>query len=431
LHFRNFGEVTMKRMVFPLLLIFACWLTAVSTQAEEATTTAPAVSVVQKSKRLALYLDGTWNEVDTNTNVWRMKALTAKMGNDGKPQLVYYEIGVNGFLGGTFGKGLDQNIKNAYEWLIENYDEGDEIFIFGFSRGAYTARSLAGLIAKLGILKPGSPIGVGQLYERYKRSDEETIWQLYELRDAGKLDNITLEERWMLKYSQPAKIKVVAVWDTVGTLGIPAFSIKGVSRSTLGFLHTGLRIHIENAYHALAIDEQRKDFAPTLWDVRHSNNPNEPHATPRSMQSVEQRWFVGAHANVGGGYNTDLLAQIPLRWIMEKASTHGLTFRNDVQIDGDVLTAPITDSYVDFMGGSYSKFHKRYYRPIGPDPEIREDGTHENVNETIDRSVFERWRAMSTYRPPNLVNWASRKKVDPATLTDSVSATAPQVIAPN
>src|SRR5712675_1884787 len=186
----------------------------------------------QQQKRLAIFLDGTWNSVNSNTNVWRMRALCAAKSKDGRPQLVYYEIGINGFLGGVFGHGLDENIRLAYEWLIENYSDGDEIFIFGFSRGAFTARSLAGLIAKLGILKPGSPIGVAQLFGRYKRSDEETIGKLRELQDAGKLENITLEERWMLKYSQPAKIKVVAVWDTVGSLGIPAFKIVGVSRST-------------------------------------------------------------------------------------------------------------------------------------------------------------------------------------------------------
>lgn len=119
----------------------------------------PAVAVGQESKRLAVFLDGTWNAVDDNTNVWRMKALCAPKSIDGKTQLVYYEIGVNGSLGGLFGKGLDENIRLAYEWLVENYTDGDEIFIFGFSRGAYTARSLAGLVTRLGILKPGSPIG--------------------------------------------------------------------------------------------------------------------------------------------------------------------------------------------------------------------------------------------------------------------------------
>lgn len=123
----------------------------------------------QLQKRLAVFLDGTWNSVDSNTNVWRMRALTAAKSKDGKPQLVYYEVGVNGVMGGVFGQGLDDNIRLAYEWLIENYNPGDEIFIFGFSRGAFTARSLAGLIAIEGILTAGAPIGVTELFDRYKR----------------------------------------------------------------------------------------------------------------------------------------------------------------------------------------------------------------------------------------------------------------------
>jgi uncharacterized protein (DUF2235 family) len=420
----------MKSWILSFVLVCTSSPCAIEALAEEATTAAPKVAIVQQVKRLALFLDGTWNAVDSNTNVWRMKALTAKSSTDGLPQLAYYEIGVNGVLGGALGKGLDENIRRAYEWLIENYEHGDEIYIFGFSRGAYTARSLAGLVAKLGILKPGSPVGVSQLYERYKRSDEQTIWELHEQQDAGTLD-ATLEERWMLKYSQPVKIKVVAVWDTVGSLGVPALSIKGVSRSTFGFLQTGLRVHIENGYHALAIDEHRQNFAPTLWDVRRSNNPNEVHAAPRPITSVEQRWFVGAHANVGGGYSSDLLAQISLRWIMKKASIHGLTFRNDVELDGDVLTAPIADSYKEFGKGFYSKISKPSFRPIGRDPEIRDDGTHSNVNESIDQSVFERWRTVPTYRPENLAEWAARKNVDPAKLTSSVRADDPMIVAPD
>jgi uncharacterized protein (DUF2235 family) len=125
--------------------------------------------VDQRQKRLAVYLDGTWNSVNSNTNVWRMRALTASKSNDGQPQLVYYEIGVNGALGGVFGQGLDENIRLAYEWLVENYNPGDEIYIFGFSRGAFTARALAGLVAIQGILKAGSPVGVTELFSRYKK----------------------------------------------------------------------------------------------------------------------------------------------------------------------------------------------------------------------------------------------------------------------
>ena len=238
-----------------------------------------------------------------------MKSLCAPIAADGTPQLVYYDVGVNGIVGGAFGKGLNKNVQEAYEWLIDNYSVGDHIFVFGFSRGAFSARSLSGLISKHGLLKPGSPLGVAQLYGRYKRSDDRTIWKLREEEEKGTLKNVSLEERWLLKYSQRVHIKVVAVWDTVGALGIPAFSIEGISRSTLGFLHTGLRLPIDNGYHALALDEHRKAFAPTLWSVRKPKDPNSVYAPPRSMNSVEQRWFVGAHANVGGGCESDLLAQ--------------------------------------------------------------------------------------------------------------------------
>src|SRR3954471_149105 len=147
----------------------------------------PEVTVAPESKKLAVFLDGTWNAVADNTNVWRMKSLCATASSEGAPQLVYYDIGVNGFFGGMVGKGLSQNVREAYEWLIDNYNPGDDVFIFGFSRGAYTARSLSGLIAKHGLLKPGSPLGVAQLYERYKRSDDRTLWKLGELQVAGTL----------------------------------------------------------------------------------------------------------------------------------------------------------------------------------------------------------------------------------------------------
>jgi len=384
-----------------------------------------------QKKRLAIFLDGTWNSVESNTNVWRMRALCATKGQDGVPQLVYYSVGVNGFLGGVFGQGLDENIRLAYEWLIENYNPGDEIFIFGFSRGAYTARSLAGLIAMDGVLKAGSPIGISELFDRYRKGDEETIWRLREMQNAGEVSNFTEQEKWLLKYSQPANVNVIGVWDTVGSVGLAAGDIPGISRSSFDYLQTGLRIHILNGYHALALDEHRNDFAPTLWDVRHPKNPNAIVAPPRPLSGVEQRWFVGAHANVGGGYQTDLLAQAPLRWMMKKAETQGLTFRSEVEPDGDSLKAPISDSYKAFGYGLYHIVSSPLYRTVGRDPEVQENGTHINVNETIDVSVFARWRADSAYRPANLAEWAQRKSVDPAKLETSVRADDPRVGVPD
>ena len=211
----------------------------------------------QQQKRLAVFLDGTWNSVDSNTNVWRMRALTAAKSKDGKPQLVYYELGVNGFMGGIFGQGLDENIRLAYEWLVENYNDGDEIFIFGFSRGAFTARALAGLVAIEGILKAGAPIGVTELFDRYKKGNEESIWRLKEMETSGDASKLTEQEKWLLRYFQPANVKVIGVWDTVGSIGLAAGNIEGISRSQFDYLQTGLRIHILNGYHALAIDEHR------------------------------------------------------------------------------------------------------------------------------------------------------------------------------
>jgi uncharacterized protein (DUF2235 family) len=325
----------------------------------------PAIAARPPKKRLALFLDGTWNAVGDNTNVWRLKSLCSERSIDGAVQLSYYEIGVNGFLGGMFGKGLDRNITDAYGWLIDHFNPGDEIFIFGFSRGAYTARSLAGFIAKCGLLKPGSALGVKQLYNRYRRAADRTIWTLLAEQSDGTLSGTTIEEQWMLKYSMAVPIKLVGVWDTVGELGIPLFSIPGISRSTLGFLHTGLRLSIENGFHALAVDEHRRAFAPTLWTKRMPKDPSAKVAAPRPLFSVEQRWFVGAHANVGGGYASDLLAQPPLRWIIKKASVYGLSFRTDVELDGNVLGAPIANSYGEFMYGAYSKCSTCYFRPLG------------------------------------------------------------------
>jgi len=165
--------------------------------------------------------------------------------------------------------------------------------------------------------------------------------------------------------------------------------------------------------------------------VHHPKDPNAVIAKPRSLESVEQRWFVGAHANVGGGYETDLLAQAPLRWMMKKAESQGLAFRSEVELDGDAVKAPTANSYKLFAYGSYQWVSRPFYRIIGQDPDVRDDGTHVNVNETIDASVFERWRADPTYRPANLTAWAQRKKIDPAQLQTSVRADDPGVAVPD
>src|SRR6185312_15761044 len=157
-------------------------------------------------KRIAIFLDGTWNTLENNTNVWRLKSLCDPAAAN---QTVYYSKGVGTnrgevARGGVEGYGIDQEVIDAYTWLTECFETGDEIFIFGFSRGAYTARSLSGLICKCGVLTPGAPLSIEQLYSRYRRRLDSTITQLLHA-----CAPTTLEERWLVKYCYPTKIKMV------------------------------------------------------------------------------------------------------------------------------------------------------------------------------------------------------------------------------
>lgn len=379
------------------------------------------------SKRIALFLDGTWNNVNDNTNVWRLKSLCTKSPD----QLVYYSAGVGTqtgerISGGMFGIGINDEVINAYQWLVEHYEPNAQLFIFGFSRGAFTARSLAGFISKCGLLKPGSPVSMKQMFERYRKGTAQSVLALGKVVES----QLSLEDQWIREYSRPIPIWFQGVWDTVGALGVPLPCIPNVSREDFAFLETDLRINDTHAYHALAIDEHRKAFAPTLWK---KTTPKQGDTfPPRDLDHVEQRWFVGAHANVGGGYENDLLAQIPLQWLMSKAIAHGLQFNDNVVIDGDENTCPIRDSLAEMAHGIYEilTLGRHYYRPIGAEPVDTGDAVETTINETIDATVFARWRADETYRPPNLSEWATRRSVDPSTLTQPVRANDATAIAP-
>ena len=153
-------------------------------------------------------------------------------------------------------------------------------------------------------------------------------------------------------------------------------------------------------------------------------------AADRTIDKVEQRWFVGAHANVGGGYASDPLAQLPLKWLMDKAAATGLLFRDQVVIDTAQVAPPISNSYREFAHGFYRFVSRQFYRPVGIPPEEGTLGTTTRINETIDGSVFERWRVDENYRPPNIVEWAERKSVEPADLNGAVLAADPKISVP-
>ena len=373
-------------------------------------------------KRLAIFLDGTANEPDDNTNVWRLKSLLAATDTLQNTQLSYYDKGVgtnwyDRLRGGAAGTGLSKNVRQAYKWLVDNYDDGDAIYIFGFSRGAFTARSLAGMISKCGLLKPDSPMRVKQVYERYENEDSKPIYRLpRSVSDASTLDP---EDALIVQTSRRIKIKFIGVWDTVGALGVKVKRSRHEKRGEFDNHFVRLSKSFEHAYQALAIDEHRKDYVPSLW-YRYipEQVPDKTHIPP---PVVEQRWFAGAHSNVGGGYDDDTLQMFSLQWIQQKAIGAELGFTQTVELSGDEHLTKPKDSYIRFLGGLYFVVNlgKRFYRPIGIGRLEVTKGWIEPHLETIDKSVFDKWRASDKYRPKNLVAWAEKSGVDPASVQDS------------
>lgn len=331
-------------------------------------------------KRIAICADGTWNKPDQKdrgkrkpTNVVKTARGLLPRTHDNVTQIAYYHDGVgtnwglDKIAGGGFGLGLSANIVDAYQFLVLNYEPGDEIFLFGFSRGAYTVRSLAGLIDMLGVLPKDNAFYIPDGYKLYRerKSDSE-------------IDSFRIEHN-----SRECKIKFVGVWDTVGALGIPIGIFKSFNNK-YQFHEVGLSVNIENAYQALAIDERRRPFQPSLWTLPDG-----------STQTLQQVWFPGVHSNVGGGYSKDGLANSALHWIKERAAEHGLQF---------------DDSFL----GYYRPWHKHELRDSMTwayrllIPKWREIGEGNNSNESVHESAFLRMDDMLDYRPKNLLNYIKR-----------------------
>ena len=260
------------------------------------------------SKRIIFCADGTWDSAQNDTNVYKLfKAIPIT-----SAQVAFYDDGVGSdgtplekLIGGAFGDGLFQKIKDGYTKIAHVYEQGDEIFIFGFSRGAFTARSLAGMIAVCGL-----PTGL------FDDNLVTTAFQAYRNKAQRAALLATLNNYNLFN----AKITMVGVWDTVGSLGIPAL-FGNVDPILYGFLDTSLHPDVLNAYQALAIDERRQEFPPTLWT---------PPSPPVAGQVLEQVWFSGVHCDVGGGYPETGLSDITFSWMMGNAENLGL------QIDANV-----------------------------------------------------------------------------------------------
>jgi uncharacterized protein (DUF2235 family) len=306
-------------------------------------------------KNIAIFCDGTWQDLNQNipTNVARLARSVAAQTTPAAnapacEQFVYYDSGVGvgegilndatRLIGGGLGKGLDAKIMHAYNALCLNFSPCDRIYIFGFSRGAYTARSLAGLLRRCWIVKRENISEADRALDLYRNSkpDSPEVMEFKQKychpadafvgkRDA---DPVTTAKRLNAAPEYWGHIQYVGVWDTVGSLGIPkTLPFSSFVDDKYRFHDTSLSRFVLSARHAVSIDERRSTFAPTLWDNIDALNINAFAGNlPYEKRPYQQTWFPGRHSGVGGGDDDGGLSIVPLLWIAEGATASGLEF---------------------------------------------------------------------------------------------------------
>lgn len=351
-------------------------------------------------KRLVICCDGTWQRLygDALTNVGLTARAVASRDAHANPQIVFYSEGVGASLDrlslwqGATGADLDDNLLEAWLFLNLNYEPGDQIYLFGFSRGAYTVRSLAGLLRKIGILRRPHVDKAREALEIYRRRDIAADSPAVE---RFRIAHAIAWPRLAKPFTTPPvdlRIRYLGVWDTVGQLGIPrVLPVSLGLNAQYEFHDTALSRSVEFARHAVAIDERRAAFAPTLWsNVAAFNHAGAP---PR----VAQAWFPGDHGGVGGGSQRGL-SNCALMWVLEGAEAAGLKLARE---PGSVLSACLAEidpigapiggegvSVLNLMGARWRKGPERF------------DDIHE--------AARLRWVANRRYRPKPLGPFADQ-----------------------
>ena len=345
-------------------------------------------------KRIVLCCDGTWNTPTKGvpTNVTKTARAVLPTAPDGTAQVVFYDAGVgtegrllSRFSGGVFGEGLAKNVEDAYRFLVHNYEDGDQVYLFGFSRGAYTARSTVGLLRNVGLLHKMHADRFPEALALYRRRDAPP--DSYEA------------ERFRENYSRDVqRIEFMGVWETVGPLGIPwrtrllgllpLVAVPIWPREDLDFHDVTLSGIVKHGYHALAIDETRKPYGQSLWKT-----PDED-----KDQEIEQRWFAGVHSDVGGGQAESGLSDTALVWMMEKAQALGLAFDREYVskwLRPDPL-GTLHDNgpweWLDWLNEP---------RELGLAPSEATEALHESVQTRLEEGPL-------TYAPANLLAYLSR-----------------------
>lgn len=301
-------------------------------------------------KNIVVCSDGTGNRggKSAGTNVWRIFKAVERHSQQ-FPQVTYYDDGVGTddlrwlrLIGGAFGWGLSRNIRQAYTFLSLNYEPGDRIYLFGFSRGAFTVRSLAGMVLDVGLLKREALLRAANNRDRMLKNllrahrstggaKESRLCKAKELGGYGENDLWQTDEN--SNDTDSLSIHFIGVWDTVDAVGVPFDELKApiecISKLMFRlrawqFANCDLSEHVKHACQALSLDDERKTFLPNVWETQRNSSciVNDCFCDDR----IEQVWFAGAHSNVGGGYPKDALAYVTLDWMMQKAASHGLAF---------------------------------------------------------------------------------------------------------
>lgn len=318
-------------------------------------------------KRIAIFCDGTWNRHDAKnpTNVVKLAQAVKHTADDGMTQQVFYFMGVGSgrgsnalarftdrAMGGALGWGLIQNIEDAYRSLVFCYEPGDEIYIFGFSRGAYTARSLAGLIRSVGICPRENANRIGEAIDRYRtRNDTSTKPDdpaSFHYRADFAPYTATSEKEWNWRQTTnpgmcvKLNVTFLGVWDTVGAMGVPGYWMTAPLLNKRHEFHdAALSRSVAAARHAVAVDERRKTFPAATWNNMDRLNrlaldlPDDADLGPTDVHDwpYREEWFPGDHGSVGGSGDRRGLSAYAFDWVARGAEKAGLDLRQEVMQD--------------------------------------------------------------------------------------------------
>ena len=332
-------------------------------------------------KNIVVFSDGTGQKggIDNNTNVYKLFNMIEDRTNN---QIAYYDAGlgtgIEGISGLIVGSGFSRNMLDCYRFIFENFQADDSIYLFGFSRGAATVRSLSGFIHLFGIL----PISRADIIDE--------AFKIYTIKDKEKREKKATE--FIDKHhTMWCKIKFVGVFDTVAALGLPNKSLSTLLDKIFPhkFHSFELSDSVQFARHALSIDDQRKTFHPTLWNRLPENQPKD---------RLKQVWFCGVHTDVGGGYKEDDLSNISLTWMINEATAKGLIIYE---------RAPSYQQLLKTKKNADGHMHNEQIGFVGKLYKSKSRTWNENTNGTlfIHESVLKRTKNQSNADSPAYSSW--------------------------